>query len=199
MVCDVAVASTVVSLMMNGVCCMWQQQEEKEMRAAIRRDVRTEYWNQRMMDHELVDQRYTVERRIAAVSKGVPCLSSVSHQSSSSAVQEERRKKLQLDKIEASGKTWKENKKKSLSNDPTAALVSPQTSPGSGSIYFHSSYRRRAHASPVAKPSWDARLNKKVKTIGIFGQTTSLVDSNSEDDDADCASPSTSFTDVCLD
>lgn len=53
MVCDVAFASTIVSLMMNGVCCMWQHQEDQEMRETIRRDMRSEYWHHRLVEHEL--------------------------------------------------------------------------------------------------------------------------------------------------
>ena len=55
MVCDGAmIASTIVSLMTNGVCCLWQHQEEVDRRETIRRDIRAEYWQQRLIDHEFV-------------------------------------------------------------------------------------------------------------------------------------------------
>jgi hypothetical protein len=58
MVCDGAmVASSLVSMMMNGVCCMYQMQEEDERREAIRKDIRFEYERQRMMDMEYWNYR----------------------------------------------------------------------------------------------------------------------------------------------
>ena len=48
MVLDAAFyASTVTSLMMNGVCCVWQMQQEEEQRASFRQDIRAEYERQR--------------------------------------------------------------------------------------------------------------------------------------------------------
>jgi hypothetical protein len=53
MFCDGAmIASTIASLMMNGVCCMWQMQEEEDRRHAIRSDIRVEYERQRLLDLE---------------------------------------------------------------------------------------------------------------------------------------------------
>jgi hypothetical protein len=40
--CCVTIASTIISLMMNGICCMYQQSEEQKLREAIRQDIRSE-------------------------------------------------------------------------------------------------------------------------------------------------------------
>lgn len=53
MVCDGAmVASTIASIMMNGVCCFWQMQEEEDRRETLRKDIRVEYERQRLLDLE---------------------------------------------------------------------------------------------------------------------------------------------------
>mmetsp|Transcript_6687 Transcript_6687/g.13981 ORF Transcript_6687/g.13981 Transcript_6687/m.13981 type:complete len:226 (-) Transcript_6687:214-891(-) len=58
MVLDAAfVASTVTSVMMNGVCCVWQMQEEEDRRDAIRKDIRVEYERQRLIEREMWEQR----------------------------------------------------------------------------------------------------------------------------------------------
>ena len=65
MVCDGAmIASTIVSLMTNGVCCLWQHQEEVDRRETIRRDIRAEYWQQRLIDHEFVMSQYYREEQL---------------------------------------------------------------------------------------------------------------------------------------
>ena len=55
------VASTVASIMMNGVCCLWQMEEEKEkqlrQREAFRRDIRVEYERQRRIEQEIWEAR----------------------------------------------------------------------------------------------------------------------------------------------
>ena len=54
MVLDAAFyASTVTSLMMNGVCCVWQMQQEEEQRASFRQDIRAEYERQREEEFKL--------------------------------------------------------------------------------------------------------------------------------------------------
>jgi hypothetical protein len=54
------IASTVASLMMNGVCCMWQMQEEEDRRDALRKDIRVEYERQRRAEQELWEQRHNM-------------------------------------------------------------------------------------------------------------------------------------------
>jgi hypothetical protein len=97
MVCDAAIATTVVSLMMNGVCCMWQHHEDKEMRETLRRDMRAEYWHHRLMEHELQmhpnnSQRFQYPLSTDGLEPGL----------------DDRRKKLMLDKMRATKKTVSE-------------------------------------------------------------------------------------------
>jgi hypothetical protein len=54
MVCD---AGMIVSLMMNGLCCIWQEHSEKERREIIRNDIRVEYLRHRIIEQELFEQR----------------------------------------------------------------------------------------------------------------------------------------------
>lgn len=90
MVDGTVLGTTIVSLMVNGLCCAYQQKEEKEHREAIRRDLRAEYWQQRLMDLEIEHRRggpSGEEREEASPT--------------SSVVSEERRRKLQQDKQRA--------------------------------------------------------------------------------------------------
>ena len=50
-------ANTVASLMMNGLCCIWQMEAENDAREAIRRDIRVEYERQRKIEQEIWEQR----------------------------------------------------------------------------------------------------------------------------------------------
>lgn len=186
MVCDVAVASTVVSLVMNGFCCMWQQQEEKEMREAIRRDIRVEYWNQRLMDQEL-RMRQVGERRVVRHSDD-----------DSSLVQDERRKNLMLAKMNASSDSRKQVESPKSNDKPvsTASVitVSPQTFPREKKYFPHTMNCRRAHSLPLVRPTFDKTM------LGGSGPTTSLVDNDddTDDDDEQNDSVSSSFSEVFL-
>ena len=58
MVLDAAFyASTVVSLMMEGVCFAYEMQKEEEKREQLRRDIREECERQRMQDREMWEQQ----------------------------------------------------------------------------------------------------------------------------------------------
>ena len=122
MVCDGAmIASTIVSMMTNGVCCMWQHQEEMDRRETIRRDIRVEYWQQRLIDHELMmaqyqeqqDRRHEGQHHLALSTttavglRGDPTRARLYSDSSTSGFLEEqtadeRRKQLLMDKRRAS-------------------------------------------------------------------------------------------------
>lgn len=54
MVCD---AGMIVSLMMSGLCCIWQEHSEKERREIIRNDIRVEYLRHRIIEQELFELR----------------------------------------------------------------------------------------------------------------------------------------------
>jgi hypothetical protein len=59
-VCNCRVASTFVSLMMNGMCCVWQMGEEESRREGIRKDFRYEYERQRLLDFEFRERKQPV-------------------------------------------------------------------------------------------------------------------------------------------
>lgn len=195
MVCDGAtVAGTIVSLMMNGVCCLWQQQEEKERRETIRRDIRAEYWHQRLIDHELLMQRKRC--RVVAIHRDGDDCNSVPdfHDRTSFFIQEKRRKKLLQDKGNASNNSPKDVASSSQSPVSRDNVVSVLASPRTGKTY-HRISRRRALSSPLARPSYDMRQDKKLKTIEQIDRPLSLADSDSDDE---VNSLSSSFTEVCL-
>ena len=53
MVCDASfLASTIISVMMDGMCCAWQMREADKTRESIRLDIRKEYERQRQVDEE---------------------------------------------------------------------------------------------------------------------------------------------------
>ena len=85
--------TTILSLIMNGMCCIWQQQEEQENREAIRRDIRAEYWEQKLIDLE-------IEQHVRAVKETESCSSPVRY--NRDPIQEDRRRKLLRDKWRAS-------------------------------------------------------------------------------------------------
>jgi hypothetical protein len=200
MVCDGGMlASTIVSLMMNGVCCMWQQQEEKERREVIRRDIRTEYWHQRLIDHELLMQHK--ERRAVTLNEDSSCFSSVRRSSDSSLVQAERRKKLLLDKMNASSNSRKQDEATASGEIPAlrdvAIPVAPQTSPRMEEKLPLAMNHHRANSFLLATSAHDVPQGKHLTTIEGIGRRTSLADNDSEDDE-DVGSVSSSFTEICL-
>lgn len=204
MVLDSALmAGTIVSLMMDGVCCIWQQKEEVGRREAVRRDIRAEYWHQKLMDHEIHEQRRNATAN--EDDKGTyPYFPRVHHHSDLSMVtQEDRRRQLLLDKVNASHNSRNHEQARASSEPPMSMAVaiipvSPQSSPKTGERLPPTENRRRAHSSPRVKPFYDIRQDKKLKTtfIGGIRRATSLVDSDSEDeDDVDIDS---SFADISL-
>jgi hypothetical protein len=63
--------STGASLLMNGVCCVYQMNEEKDLREAMRKDIREEWRVQRQREFE-VRKRYkkrSQELRFEALEK----------------------------------------------------------------------------------------------------------------------------------
>jgi hypothetical protein len=88
--------TSIVSLMVNGLCCAFQQKDEQEQREAMRRELRTEYWHQRLLDLEMEQQQYHCRRDGSSGEQR----DQVSP--NSSVVSEARRRKLQRDKLRAS-------------------------------------------------------------------------------------------------
>lgn len=64
MVCDAAmIVSTLVTFMMNGACCVYQMQEDEDLRQTIRKDIRVEYERQRVIDLERGVERDSKEHQ----------------------------------------------------------------------------------------------------------------------------------------
>lgn len=111
MVCDGAVvASTVASVMMNGLCCAWQMDQEKELRVGVREDVRREYERQRAYEAQVWERRQqAMEGRLYA---------------SDSSRQDERRRRFRQSKLEALAKARQVSK-----TSPSVQLDLPLLSP----------------------------------------------------------------------
>jgi len=118
------VVSTVASLLLNGLCCAWQMQEEDERCNQLRKKVRVEYELQRLYDRENWEQR----------------MDRVSHREYSSAGME-RRRLLMITKKNATNSPSRSKKMVSLrtsdkNNSLTMAIqdshirsVAPSTPP----------------------------------------------------------------------
>jgi len=167
------VASTVASFMMNGVCCVWQMQEEDERREAIRRDIRVEYERQRMVDQELWEQRQQDERRYH----------------SDSSMQDDRRRKLLMSKMNLSSNMQLQQRGRSQPAHVRNRL--PLSPPSQEEVK-----RRRFHSEPpaVQSPYEDQRIQQlREKMLKERSDMSSLLDSDEDDDEDD-----SSMVDVAL-
>jgi hypothetical protein len=181
MVCDGAmIASTLVSVMMNGVCCMWQKEEEKDRREAFRQDIRTEYWNQRLIDHELRMQELIND----------PHDERDSGDHELSFLQDARRRKLLLDKMNASDKFRKQAAK-------TVDIIPP--SPVSETKTPKVSNRRRANSSPRVSPANTHQGKRQCTFVESPRRTASLVDEDDDSGDELLDELGYSFTEIKLD
>lgn len=119
------VMSTVASLMMNGVCCLWQMEEENDrqmqQREAIRQDIRVEYERQRQIEQEIWKQR---QEEYRDPSSGSNLLTENWYAGSPLAHTELRRRKLMEDKRRLSLAS-----QESLCDDTEPPLVQQPTSP----------------------------------------------------------------------
>ena len=62
--CCVTIASTIISILMNGICCMHQQREEQKLREAIRQDIRSEYLSVSRQQQKNVYPTVVIEKPI---------------------------------------------------------------------------------------------------------------------------------------
>ena len=95
--CCITITSTIISIMMNGVCCVYQQNEEQKLREAIRQDVRSEY-------HSMFREQHANDQQHVVGETSIPSASIVADHSmdgeesvfilSSSRIQEECRVNL---------------------------------------------------------------------------------------------------------
>ena len=89
-------ASTVASVMMNGVCCVWQMQEEEARRDTLRQDIRVEYERQRLHEKEMWEQMHSF---YSEASGSLEDSSPYGGSSTFSPVVEGRRRKLVSEKM----------------------------------------------------------------------------------------------------
>ena len=70
MVLDVSI---VVSLMMNGICCVYQSKQEEDLRKAIRKDVRTECKRREHLERKELLQLYEQQKQIIHHYQNLTC------------------------------------------------------------------------------------------------------------------------------
>jgi hypothetical protein len=196
------VMSTVASLMMNGVCCLWQMEEENErqmqQREAIRQDIRVEYERQRQIEHEIWMQRQQGEYHLHEPSGGSggggPHQTyKWSTQDSPLAHTELRRRKLMEDKQRLS----RASQESLCDDDPQPPLIQRPTSPISRQPIKK---RKIRLASPIRRDHMklmdDDRNNEDDPCVWTVGpkstcecsDMSSLMDlalENDDDDDGD--------------
>lgn len=117
------VASTIASLMMNGVCCVWQMQEEEDRRDAIRQDIRVEYERQRVIERDLWAQRQRQQLE-EQFNRGGDANSSMAenwYTDASSVHTDHRRRKLIADKMRLSSKSQPSDGEGRASNNNQAS------------------------------------------------------------------------------
>jgi len=178
--CDGAViASTVASLVMNGVCCVWQMQEEEERRDNLRKDIRVEYERQLLMEQEIWEQRQNEYDR--------------KYHSDSSLQEEDRRRRLLLCKKIATRMKDKERR----DGTTKRAVVSPSTTDSTAMSEYslptnfptRCDRRRIGPMNPTMKvpPVWEWHM-KRAK-MAEDSSHSSLLDSDMDtDDDTDTES-----------
>ena len=176
----IALATTVVSLMVNGLCCLWQQQEEQKLREAIRHDVRTEYWHHRR-SMELQQMRFEPED----LHNSSPKANDILHS------QEERRKKLMIAKMNIL-------QQRSFMKDDPLFISDPQCIRNSTS-YSTSFHDDAGTVNDFVTVKSRDEISECLDTLR--SQSTSLLDNCDTDDDGlgEIQSASSSFVNICLD
>ena len=187
MVCDGAmIASTALSLMMNGVCCVWQMQEEDDKRAAIRKDIRIEYERQRLLDLERFAGHSIATRQYE----------------SDSSLEDDRRKSLLNSKSEVTARRRNLDRevRDSASISGTSALSvaavllpvdrSPMVSKQVDRASFSRSKRERLYCKRQRRPEYSKRSSPACADSSLF---------DFDDDDIPSDEEVLSLVDVALD
>jgi hypothetical protein len=192
MVCDGAmVASSLVSMMMNGVCCMYQMQEEDERREATRKDIRFEYERQKMMDMEYWSYR-------SNNNNGHKNKSGSDHNKrayhSDCPLQEEshdhhrRRQRLMLakNKTHSSSAARIDDRRHDVTSCPPPMVRTPPGFPerDSAAIGTPALSHQRVRSDPVLlSPASERRRERFLKGVDTSGEGSSLMDDDADDDD----------------
>ena len=190
---------------------MWQHQEEMDRRETIRRDIRVEYWQQRLIDHELMMAQYqeqqdrrhegqqhlTLSTTTAAGLRGDPTRARLYSDSSTSGFLEEqtadeRRKQLLMDKRKASSdnrRIQQQQEDRRVSPGSVTQREQPTVSNRSNESLPSLVVKPRHLATSQATDyRWRDECSKTSPvTLEDMGRTSSracsLVDSDDEDED----------------
>jgi hypothetical protein len=198
MVCDGAmVASTLVSMMLNGVCCMYQMQEEDERRVAIRKDIRLEYERQRMMDMEYWNYRPHNHNNDSNSNHNHNNSSHKRAYHSDSSLEEkddhhQRRKLLMLAKKRHSSSSNAADRIDDR-HDITVTSCPPRmvrTPPESLEKQLAASGtrppQRRVRSDPVLQSAaTEHRRERLLKAVDVSGEGSSLMDDDDDDEEED--------------
>ena len=146
--------------MMNGVCCVYQQNEEQKLREAIRQDIRSEYHSMYHQQQPSQHQDIVIEKPIPSPCVGA-CISMDGEESvfimSSLHIQEECRVNLFNEKGKA--------KKRVLPNNLTPFIHSTTNLPMSSCDESAASFKHDDVLSPFIKLSH--RKNNSINNIEI--------------------------------
>ncbi|GAX16217.1 hypothetical protein FisN_3Hh301 [Fistulifera solaris] len=190
MVCDAAmILSTLVTFAMNGACCVYQMQEDEDLRKSIRRDIRVEYERQHVIDMERWAERDSRERK---------------HENESS-LDHDRRQRLLHQKLDLLNQVSRDGGVQERDGAPVAgawlesseqAFMSTCKHDGLAKVSKVASKRSR---SATTSRFAQRRLAQKMAAQAASSDMSSLLDSDNEDDTIDdTADEESSLVDVEL-
>lgn len=157
-------AAMVVSLMVNGLCCAWQEQNEKERREVFRNDIRDECRRSRILEAKIHEQR----QKKLSLAAGL--------ENYSSFIAEEsirRRQKLMSDKKKA---LESPNNSVSSMNDKISVSSAPPHYKTPSYDTITSNSRRRSYYCPRTE-------TEQYQALMNLANKGSLIDLDDDDDD----------------
>jgi hypothetical protein len=190
MVCDAAmILSTLVTFAMNGACCVYQMQEDEDLRKSIRRDIRVEYERQHVIDMERWAERYSREQK---------------HESESS-LDHDRRQSLLHRKLGLLNRASRDGGVQERDGGPVAGARLGSSEQAFMSSCKHddlvkgSKVASKRSRSATASKFAQRRLAQKITAQAASSDMSSLLDSDNEADTIDdTADEESSLVDVEL-
>ncbi|GAX10110.1 hypothetical protein FisN_3Lh301 [Fistulifera solaris] len=190
MVCDAAmIVSTLVTFAMNGACCVYQMQEDEDLRKCIRKDIRVEYERQRVIDMERWAEQYSRERN---------------HRSESS-IDHDRRKRLLHQKVDLFNQASRDGGVQEREGAPGARSwpgLSEQAFMSTGKhddLIEVSKVASKRSRSVTSSKFAERRLAQKMTAQAASSDMSSLLDSDNDDNTTDdTADDESSLVDVDL-
>jgi hypothetical protein len=190
MVCDAAmIVSTLVTFAMNGACCVYQMQEDEDLRKSIRKDIRVEYERQREIDMERWAECYSRERK---------------HRSESSLNQDHKQRLLhqKLDILNQASRDGGVQEREGAPGAGARLGLSAQAfmSHGKhGDFIEVAKVASKRSRSVTSSEFAQRRLTQKMTAQAASSDMRSLLDSDNEDDTIDnTADDESSLVDVDL-